>query len=80
MPAWRPSRSMPKLPRDVSPARLVGFLLRRGWCIAREGARHTILVHDGRELAVPRHGPLKTGTLAAALKQAGVSRDEWDRV
>lgn len=59
---------MPRLPRDVSSERLVRFLLRQGWVLARQGARHSILSKAGVQVAVPRHTRLKTGTLAAILK------------
>lgn len=52
---------MPKLPRDVSHDRLVRFLCHRGWTIARERGRHTVL---------------KTGMLAAIRAQASVTREE----
>ncbi|MFO1533182.1 MAG: type II toxin-antitoxin system HicA family toxin [Thermoplasmatota archaeon] len=60
---------MPKLPRDISSERLVRFLLRQGWTLAREGGRHTILSRAGVQVAVPRHARLATGTLAAVFKQ-----------
>lgn len=62
---------MPKVPRDVSHDRLVRFLARHGWPVVREGARHTIVGRAGVHVAVPRHGPLKTGTLAAILRETG---------
>lgn len=67
---------MPKLPRDVSHDRLIRFLGRHGWTVAREGARHTIVAKPGIEVAVPRHGVLKTGTTAAILRQTGPWLDE----
>lgn len=66
---------MPKLPRDVSHDAVVRFLRKRGW-VVEGGTRHTILSLGDREVAVPRHDPLKTGTLAKILKQAGVSIEE----
>jgi predicted RNA binding protein YcfA (HicA-like mRNA interferase family) len=63
---------MPKLPRDVSYERLRRFLLRHGWTLAREGARHAVFAREGEHVSVPRHGSLKTGTLAAILRQAGL--------
>jgi predicted RNA binding protein YcfA (HicA-like mRNA interferase family) len=67
---------MPKLPRDVSHDALVRFLRKRGWTYS-PGARHTLMVRGDAQLTVPRHDRLKTGTLAAILKQAGVGEDEW---
>lgn len=68
---------MPKLPRDVDAERLIRFLVRRGWRVAREGGRHTVMARGSAQASVPRHGALKPGTLAAILKQAEVPRDEW---
>lgn len=66
---------MPKIPRDCSHDRLVRFLRKRGW-VATEGARHTVMSRSGDHLTVPRHTVLKTGTVAAILKQAGVTEQE----
>lgn len=65
---------MPKLPRDVSHDRMVRFLRSHGWNVAG-GSRHTVLERDGVQLTVPRHSKLKTGTVAAILKQAAVA--DW---
>jgi predicted RNA binding protein YcfA (HicA-like mRNA interferase family) len=65
---------MPRLARDVSHDRLVRFVRRHGWVVAREGGRHTIVSKAGVQVAVPRHLVLKVGTLAAILKQTG----PWD--
>ncbi|MHB8603732.1 MAG: type II toxin-antitoxin system HicA family toxin [Thermoplasmatota archaeon] len=67
---------MPKLPRDVSGERVIRFLRHRGWMIEREGARHTVLAKGAVHVAVPRHARLKTGTLAAILREARVRADE----
>jgi predicted RNA binding protein YcfA (HicA-like mRNA interferase family) len=69
---------MPKTPRDLSHDRLVRFLQRNGWVVAREGGRHTIMTKGPRELSVPRHSVLKTGTVSAVLKQAGIEREALD--
>ena len=62
---------MPKVPRDVSHDRMVRFLVRHGWAVAREGGRHTVVGRGSMHVAVPRHSVLKTGTVAAILKQTG---------
>lgn len=66
---------MPKTPRDCSHDRMVRFLKRYGWTIAREGGRHTVLQRDGVLLTVPRHTTLKTGTVNSILKEAGLERE-----
>lgn len=64
---------MAKLPRDVSHDGMLRFLRRHGWRVAREGARHTIVERGGEHVAVPRHEKLKTGTVAAILRQTGLA-------
>jgi predicted RNA binding protein YcfA (HicA-like mRNA interferase family) len=56
---------------------MVGFLLKQGLVLVREGGRHTIPRGPTGELAVPRHSGLKVGTFAAILKQSGVARAKW---
>lgn len=70
---------MPKVPRDVSHDALVRFLLRNGWKLAREGARHTVLAREGNHVSVPRHASLKTGTVRAILREAGVDPEDAAR-
>lgn len=41
---------------------------------------HTILAKRHEQVAVPRHARLKTGTIAAILRQAGISRDRLERL
>ena len=67
---------MPKVPRDVSHARLVRFLGRHGWPVVREGGKHSVVGRLGHHVAVPRHSRLKVGTVAAILKQTGPWSDE----
>jgi predicted RNA binding protein YcfA (HicA-like mRNA interferase family) len=67
-----------KLPA-VKPKELIRALEQKGWKLDRVRGSHHILVHETerRALPVPVHGrELKTGTLAAILRIAGVSRDE----
>ncbi|MEK6984934.1 MAG: type II toxin-antitoxin system HicA family toxin [Candidatus Thermoplasmatota archaeon] len=42
------------------------------------GTRHTVLERDDVQLTVPRHTKLKTRTVAAILKQAGVA--DWSEL
>lgn len=70
---------MAKPPRDLSHDELVRVLVRDGWHVAREG-KHTILAKRHEQVAVPRHARLKTGTIAAILRQAGISRDRLERL
>lgn len=63
---------MPKLLRDVSHARILRFLKSHGWRVERQGAKHTVVSRADDMIAIPRHDVLKTGTVAAILKQAGL--------
>jgi len=36
-----------------------------------------VVGRGGHHVAVPRHDPLKTGTLAAILRQCGIDETRW---
>lgn len=63
---------MPKIPRGKSGPDIVRFLKKQGWAVAREGGRHTVLTKDDKIVTVPRHGVIKTGTLASILRVADI--------
>ena len=68
-----------KLPA-VKPTKLIRVLEQKGWKVDRIRGSHYILVHEAerRTVPVPVHRrDLKTGTLAAVLRIAGISRDEF---
>jgi len=67
---------MPKLPR-ISGAEAIRALERLGFVIARQSGSHVILRRGTSGCVVPMHRELKTGTLAGALRQAGISADEF---
>ena len=50
---------------------------KQGLRVLREGGRHTLVSNGRAEIAVPRHGTLKTGTVAAILAQAEVPPEQW---
>lgn len=59
-----------RLPRDLSGAELVRRLARLGYGVTRQTGSHMRLTsHQGGEhhVTVPRHDPLRVGTLAAIL-------------
>lgn len=59
-----------RLPRDLSGAELVRRLARLGYGVTRQTGSHIRLTsHQGGEhhVTVPRHDPLRVGTLAAIL-------------
>lgn len=61
-----------KIPRDVSGDELARRLARFGYAITRQTGSHMRLTSSSRgtehHLTIPRHSPLKIGTLSAILK------------
>ena len=67
---------MPRLPH-VSGAEAVRALQRLGFEVARQRGSHIILRRGSSGCVVPNHREVKLGTLAGALRQAGVSVEEF---
>jgi len=67
---------MPKLPH-LSGARIVRVLERLGFVQVRESGSHIVLRRGSVGCVVPNHKEVKVGTLAGALRQAGVSTEEF---
>jgi predicted RNA binding protein YcfA (HicA-like mRNA interferase family) len=66
-----------KLPRDVSAGRLIRALETLGYQIIRQKGSHVRLKHDGpptHMITVPRHNPLKAGTLHGILAEVAQIR------
>lgn len=72
MPPWGP----------VSRRKLITSLRRLGYTGPVSGGRHEFMIRAERVLTIPNpHGrDIGTGLLAAILKQAAVSRREWESV
>jgi len=72
MPAWRP----------VSRRELIAALRRLGFEGPYSGGKHQFMVRGDRVLTVPNpHGrSIGLRLLAVVLRQAGISRTEWERV
>jgi predicted RNA binding protein YcfA (HicA-like mRNA interferase family) len=68
----------------VTGKQLVKILVARGWYVKRIRGSHHILRHPSipDAIPVPVHGnrPIKRGTLAAILRAAGLSREEFERL
>lgn len=63
-----------KLPRDVTGDELVRALTRHGYVVSRQSGSHVALTWEEppqHHLSVPRHRPIKPGTLASILKEFG---------
>lgn len=72
-----------KLPRDISGAELAKALKKLGYQITRQTGSHlrlTTTESGEHHVTVPRHDPLRIGTLAGILDDVathfGMSRDE----
>jgi predicted RNA binding protein YcfA (HicA-like mRNA interferase family) len=60
-----------RLPRDVSGDELARLLRRVGYAVNRQTGSHlrlTTAEHGEHHITIPRHTPLKAGTLSAILK------------
>lgn len=67
---------MPSLPR-VSGAEALKALQRLGFQKVRQSGSHVIARRADKGCVIPMHAELKIGALAALLRQAGVSADEF---
>jgi len=66
-----------KTPRGVSAERLIRALETLGYKVVRQKGSHIRLRHEGpppHAITVPRHNPLKTGTLHSILSEVSQAR------
>jgi predicted RNA binding protein YcfA (HicA-like mRNA interferase family) len=66
-----------KLPRDVSGSAAVRALQKLGFVKRRQTGSHVIMRKEQRTVVVPMHHPIKPGTLAALIAQAGVTLEKF---
>lgn len=73
----------PKLPA-LTGAELIAILEQQGWYVARVKGSHHVMRHPEilDAIPVPVHGktPLRRGTLVGILRNAGIDRDELQRL
>ena len=67
---------MPKLPH-VSGTEAIRSFERLGFTVVRQRGSHAVLRRGGTGCVIPIHRELKVGTLSGALKQAGVTAEEF---
>ena len=67
---------MPKLPR-ISGAEAIKVFKKLGFHIARQRGNHVVLRRENRGCAIPLHKELAIGTLKSAIRQAGISVEEF---
>lgn len=72
MPPWKPLKRR----------ELIAALRRAGFAGPYSGGRHEFMQRGDVVLAVPNphRGDVSTGLLSVILRQAGISRKEWERV
>jgi len=72
---------LPKLP-IISGRELVKLLGKIGYDVDHQTGSHIILRHKetGKRLTVPDHREISRGTLRAIIKQAGITREEFEKL
>jgi len=67
--------------KPVSQRELVERLRRLGFAGPYAGGKHLVMVRGTLRLTIPNvhKGDIAVGLLAGVLRQAGVSRKEWER-
>ena len=66
---------MPKLP-GINHLRAINALQKAGFAIDRQG-KHIFLSKGSRRVVVPRNNPVDAYTMAAIVRDAGLSIDEF---
>jgi predicted RNA binding protein YcfA (HicA-like mRNA interferase family) len=66
-----------KVPRDVHGDQAAQALIRLGFSTVRQTGSHRIMRKAARTVVVPQHKPMKPGTLAGIIKQAGLTLEEF---
>jgi predicted RNA binding protein YcfA (HicA-like mRNA interferase family) len=66
-----------KVPRNVDGNDAARALTRFGFTKIRQTGSHLIMRKEDRTVVVPQHKPIKPGTLAALIKQAGLTLKEF---
>lgn len=56
---------------------IIKALAKKGFRVAGQKGSHIFLTDGKHKLTVPRHDPIKKGTLLSIIQQAGLSRDEF---
>lgn len=69
---------MPKLP-GVSHRQAVRAFEKAGFRVAREG-KHVVMTDGTRILTIPRANPVNAFTMAALVKDAGLTIDEFKQL
>ncbi|RJP46548.1 MAG: addiction module toxin, HicA family [Desulfobacteraceae bacterium] len=67
---------MPELPR-ISGDQAIKIFKKLGFYEARQKGSHVVMRKENKGCVIPRHKNLAVGTLKNAIRQAGISVDEF---
>jgi len=67
---------MPELPK-ISGDEAIKIFKKLGFYEARQKGSHVVLRRENKGCVIPRHKELALGTLRSAIKQAGITTDEF---
>ena len=67
---------MPELPK-LSGEEAIKIFKKLGFYEVRQKGSHVVLRRENQGCVIPRHEELALGTLRSAIKQAGVTTDEF---
>jgi predicted RNA binding protein YcfA (HicA-like mRNA interferase family) len=56
---------------------IIKALNKKGFRVAGQKGSHIFLTDGKHKFTVPRHDPIKKGTLLAIIQQSGLTRDEF---
>jgi hypothetical protein len=66
----------------ISRTNLIAAFRRAGFSGPHAGKKHQVMVRLGSKLRVPNphRGDISTGLLNRILREAGITRDEWEKL
>jgi len=67
---------MPELPR-ISGDEAIRIFKKLGFYEARQKGSHVVMRRDDKGCVIPRHRELAVGTLRSAIRQAGITVEEF---
>lgn len=67
---------MPELPR-ISGDEAIRIFKKLGFYEARQKGSHVVMRRDNKGCVIPRHKELAVGTLRSAIRQAGITVEEF---
>lgn len=67
---------MPEIPRISGDEAIKVFMI-LGFHQARQKGSHVVLRRDEKGCVIPKHKELAAGTLRSAIRQAGISEEEF---